>query len=162
MSINRRHFIGFLAGVPAYVILSGCGYPTPINPPVYEREVTLTQLIEEVRLHARDLPGGDGLRTEPVQNTHSMEPLIRGGDYLVIAGKRNRKFESLKAGEIILYQADWRPANAAPVCHRLVKKDKDGWILSGDNAERSEPQWRVTEGNYIGVVVAIYRLKKQA
>lgn len=85
-----------------------------------------------------------------------------GDDYLVVAGKGNRSFGSLKAGEIITYQADWLPVGAAPVTHRLVKRESDGWILSGDDNRQTESKWRVTEKTYIGVVVAIYRLKKSA
>ena len=161
MSINRRHFISFLVGTPAYFILSGCGYPTPINPPLYEREVSPIQLAEEARLHARDLPGGFGVSYH-VMDTHSMEPTLMGGDFIVVAGKGNRSFESLKAGEIIIYDADWLPVGASPVTHRLMSKDKDGWVLSGDNNRHSESRWRVAEKNYLGVVVARYRLKKRA
>ena len=155
--IIRRAFLS-TALAPAVLLIGGCGYPKHIDPPLYERDVSPTQLALEAQLHARDVPGGSGLHIQ-VAPTGSMEPTLKGGDIIVIVGENNRPYSSLRAGEIIVYTADWAP-NGPPVIHRLVQKDKDGWILSGDANPTSESGWRVTEKTYIGVAVAIYRLKK--
>lgn len=154
-SLVRRAICALLIAA----FLFGCGYPTPIDPPVLLRP-TATQTAEESRLHARDLPGGGGLQLI-VMPTGSMEPTIKGGDYLVVDTKGAR-YEELRAGEIVTYRADWLPKDAPPVTHRLVKKDSYGWVLSGDANPRSEPQWRVTKGTYVGKVIAIYRVNPKA
>jgi len=130
----------------------GCGYPKPIDPPLftYPTEI-LTRLSAEAR--AKDIDGA----VFYVLNTHSMEPLLRGGDYIVVLPKQRAPYADLKAGEVITYYASWYTKH--PVTHRLVQKDKDGWILSGDANRYSESRWRVTENAYLGKVDGIYRTK---
>lgn len=155
--LNRRSLIAFLslAALAVVVTFSGCGFPTHINPPVYERETQLVAFME-AQLHARDLPDGPGL-TFTVQPTGSMEPTIKGGDIIVVdTNKENHS--KLRAGEIITYKADWYKG-VEPVTHRLIKKDSYGWLLSGDANPDVETKWRVTENSYVGKVVAIYRVK---
>jgi hypothetical protein len=155
--ILRRAFVALLA-TACLAAFSGCGYPAPIDPPVYRRP-TVAQTSEEARLHARDLPGGGGVRYL-VMPTGSMEPTITGGDYIVVSTKA--PYEDLQPGEIITYRADWTRPDSPPVTHRLVQKDSHGWILSGDANSRSEASWRVTKETYIGKVVAIYRVDPKA
>lgn len=157
--ISRRAFLSTVLSVPACFIAPGCGYPDHIDPPLYERDVSPAQLAQEAYLHARDLPGGYGMHFR-ILPTGSMEPTIKGGDIIVVAGKGNRPYASLKAGEIIVYYASWMARDQPPVAHRLITKDRYGWILSGDANPTSESSWRVTEENYVGVVVARYRVKK--
>lgn len=44
----------------------------------------------------------------------------------------------------------------AIVTHRLVQKDKAGWIASGDSNKHSENFERITPDNYFGTVLKIY------
>jgi signal peptidase I len=92
-----------------------------------------------------------------VHDTHSMEPTLLGGDYIVI---QRVPFTSLQEGEIITYTAGWQPLSADPVTHRIVGSDSYGLLLSGDNNARSEPKNRVTNATYHGKVIAIYRVAK--
>ncbi len=132
--------------------LAGCGYPNHIDPPLHTEPLpNMTFLAAQARAH--DLGG----IVYHVANTHSMEPLLQGDDYVVVDLAANHPYATLKAGQVITYHADWYPA--APVTHRLVKQDQYGWVLSGDNNANSESGWRVTEKTYIGVVDSIYRTK---
>jgi signal peptidase I len=89
-------------------------------------------------------------------DTRSMEPTLQGGDYTVA---EEVPYDQLQKGDIVTYQADWLPPDSPPVTHRLVQKDKDGWIASGDNNPRSESWARVSERNYKAKVVHVYRPK---
>ncbi len=134
----------------ACIIAAGCGYPKHIDPPIRTEPLpNMTFLAASVQ--ASSVKG----QAYYVLNTHSMEPFLHGGDYVVIAPQSSRPYSSLKAGEVIAYHADWY--KETPVTHRLVQLDKDGWILSGDHNPRSEANWRVTEKNFIGVVDSVYR-----
>lgn len=154
--LTRRHLlalviIGTLAGA-ASMLLSSCGAPKHIDPPTltYPTEL-MARLSAEAR--AKDI-GGTVYR---VADTHSMEPLLIGRDYIVVAPPSRAPYADLKVGQVITYKADWYAKH--PVTHRLVQKDKDGWILSGDNNPRSEASWRVTAGTYLGTVDGIYRVR---
>lgn len=92
-----------------------------------------------------------------VANTHSMEPLIRGGDLLVIEPVA---FEYLYVGQVIVYRAEWQPIGSPLVTHRIVYKDALGLVMSGDHNAHSEPGYRVTADNYIGLVAGIYRVSQ--
>lgn len=132
------------------VFLSACA-PKQINPPLFTYDTPRLTLLS-AQAHARDVVG----RLYTVADTHSMEPLLRGGDLIVVAPA---PYAGLQLGQVITYQAGWLPASAPPVTHRLALRDDGGWILSGDNNARSEPGWRVTEENYLGLVVGHYRTK---
>lgn len=86
--------------------------------------------------------------------TPSMEPLCVGKVFLVAAPK---KYEELQQGEIANYRPKW--ANGGIVVHRLVQKDKGGWIASGDNNRNSENWERVKADNYLDAVVKIHTYK---
>lgn len=90
--------------------------------------------------------------------TGSMRPLLAAEDIVVI---QKVSFDSIKVGDVLVYQATWLPPTAAPVIHRAVQKDSYGWIMSGDTARSTESQTRVTEANYLGSLVKIYRAKTQ-
>lgn len=90
-------------------------------------------------------------------NTGSMEPLIHGGDLLVVEPVA---FDALYVGQVIIYAADWQPTGAPPVCHRIVYKDKLGLVLAGDHNPHTESGYRVTAQNYIGLVAGIYRVSQ--
>lgn len=140
-----------VAALAICVALVGCG-PKRLDPPLLTYDTPLLTKLSAVA-HASSA----NARYYEVADTHSMEPTLWGGDYIVVSSV---PYDELKVGQIITYQADWLPPTAPPVTHRLVMKTGLGWVLSGDNNARSEPQWRVTSKNYIGLVVAIYRVKK--
>lgn len=85
--------------------------------------------------------------------TGSMRPTLLDGDYVVLSPV---PFDTLKLGDIVTYKAGWNPALAS-VIHRLVDKDKGGFIASGDNNARSEPQWRITPDSYYAKCMAVFR-----
>lgn len=85
-----------------------------------------------------------------VTDTGSMRPALQGGDFVVT---RRDALADVKAGDVLIYRATWRPTGANLVIHRAVQKDSHGWIMSGDSAPHSESFARVTEANYHGRVI---------
>ncbi len=154
--LSRRHIcyltIAAITCGALAMLLSGCS-PTPrLDPPLFTYPTeAMTQLSAQAR--ARDILG----TVYTVADTHSMEPLLRGGDRIVVAPPERAPYAELKVGQVITYRADWYTKH--PVTHRLVQKDSGGWILSGDANPRSEASWRVTEKSYLGTVDGIYRVK---
>lgn len=86
--------------------------------------------------------------------TGSMEPLVAGRVFMAAVPK---PYEELKVGEIVNYKPKW--ANGDTVVHRLVQKDRGGFIASGDNNPRSESEERVKPDNYLNTVVTIHTYK---
>ena len=143
-----------LATLLVAFLLTSCERAPNINPPVFRYDIeTVTRLSAEA--HARDI-NGRAFLTMP---TGSMEPTLTGGDWLVVAWV---PFNELRNGEIIVYRAKWVPEGGLPVCHRIVGRDKYGLIMSGDANKQSEAQWRVTEADYVGKLIAVYRTNKNA
>lgn len=132
------------------LFLAGCGYPAHIDPPLYTYESDKIAS-QSAFLHAIDV-GGNYFA---VKDTHSMEPVLLGGDYVVI---QPVSFSNLVVGNIVAYNAEWY--NNQPVVHRIVGIDSEGLIMSGDNNPTSESRFRVTTKNYIGLAIARYRVKK--
>jgi signal peptidase I len=85
--------------------------------------------------------------------TGSMIPTLLGGDYVVLAPV---PFSDLVLGDIVTYKAAWFTGQGT-VIHRLVAKDKAGFIASGDANKRSEPEWRITPASYHAKCVAVFR-----
>ena len=87
--------------------------------------------------------------------TKSMEPLIHGKVYAVIA---KRSYASIAKSDILVYQgrANAAKADRQTILHRAVLQDKYGWMMSGDNNRWSESWDRVTSDNYVGTVVALF------
>lgn len=86
--------------------------------------------------------------------TGSMEPLLTGRVYVVGVAK---PYDQLQQGEIANYRAKF--ADGGIVVHRLVQKDKGGWIGSGDNNRWSESNERIKPSNYIDTVVRVHTYK---
>lgn len=103
--------------------------------------------------HAKDV---GGIVTLPVQDTKSMEPLIRGGDLLVV---KFTPFAPGLDGRVVACRPQWNPALF--LVHRIVAHDSYGYLVEGDNvdAEHPENKWRVTRENFVGEIVGVYRLK---
>lgn len=90
--------------------------------------------------------------------TGSMAPLIPLWGGFGVA--RYQSFDKARLGTVAIYNAVWN--QSAPFAHRLVQRDKDGFIASGDNNAHSESRYRVTGANYLGEVLTIYRWPKLA
>jgi signal peptidase I len=91
-------------------------------------------------------PGTFLVQTRP---TGSMKPTFDHRDWLV--GEVG-SFDAITAGDIILFRRN----GGAIVCHRAVKLTRDGWRTKGD-AYWTRDADPVTEGNYVGRIVAIVR-----
>lgn len=78
----------------------------------------------------------------------SMLPLLRQKIDSVVLAKPQFP---IKKGEIIFY----RRANGRFVLHRIVGKNKDGYICCGDNQVQLEP--KIKEEQIFAVVETIYR-----
>lgn len=85
-----------------------------------------------------------------VGNTGSMKPLLQGGEFAVTI----KDYPSIKQGQVLVYNATYHDK---PIIHRAVEHDSHGWLMAGDNSPRSESWARVTDQNYLGTVVAVYR-----
>lgn len=149
-NLARRSFLKAFLAASLLLGLQGCGYPDPIDPTLYKHD-TDNAAFTAARQHAADIKGDYNW----VAPTGSMEPLILGYDWIVWRKPDTAPYADLRAGQVIVYKADWLPGKT--VVHRLVQKDSHGWILSGDNNPYSEASWRVTEATYLGTVVAINR-----
>lgn len=142
-----------LLALLSFCLLVGCGYPKHLDPPLYTFETQMLTALS-ANAHAKSI-GGVCYR---LANTHSMEPSLRGDDYVVIDTRV--AFDAVKLGQIVNYLADWQP-NGPTVVHRATVRDADGLLVEGDNVDGEHPEnhWRVTAANYRGLVAAIYRTK---
>ena len=138
----------FLVGLGCLLGLTGCGYAKHKDPPTYF-ESSAAAANEAARLHARD---AHGTLLQVVNPEGSMQPLIHQWDWLVMVPT---PLGDDLLGKVVTYHADWFPSST--VTHRLVAKDRYGYIASGDHNAHSEPEYRVTAANYVGEIIAIYR-----
>lgn len=135
--------IATYVGIVGMVWLLAFGYrPSGANP-------TLT-LTPDPLGQAVQLANKLGGRAHVVSDTGSMRPVLDGGDYVAVVSA----WDKVKKGDILVYRATY---NANPIVHRAAAKDAHGWIMSGDSAKHSESWARVTEANYLGTVVHIFR-----
>jgi hypothetical protein len=118
------------------------------NPAVVVHE-TAEQAHAAAMAEAKALNG----RIYKTSGTPSMLPLIDGQVFVV---GQPKAYDQLCEGDIANYNAKWA---GGTVLHRLVAKDKEGWIPSGDNNARSEPNEKVKPDNYCDVVVKIHTYK---
>jgi hypothetical protein len=145
--LSRIIVVGIV--VLLFMLMSGCGYAKPRDPAIHTY-ATAAEARESARLHANDAGG-----TAWPENAccGSMLPLIIEGDILVTVRTPHAKL----LGKVVVYGPKWN--DGKPVAHRLVAQDSGGYIASGDNVPQSENWERVTEENYLGEVIAIYRVK---
>lgn len=141
-----------------FAFFAACGYPRHKDPEVHADFATVRDAAIAARVDAMDTSDGAAGRVYSVLDTHSMEPLLYGGDYIVV---RSKPFADVALGEVITYIADWQKMGP-PVVHRALVHDSYGYLVGGDNvdAEHTENRYRVTAANYIGTVTAIYRVEK--
>lgn len=164
--LTRRH-VFILCGIALVAAIlgmaPGCGYAPHKNPPLYTYETA--RIVEDsARLHARDIGGTYH------QNVccGSMEPLIRAGDWIVVAPPSRAPFTDDLLGRPCVYKAEWY---YGLVLHRFISGNaKDGFIASGDGVRpdidprtgqnlRSEARYRVKAEDYVGRVEGIYRVQ---
>jgi hypothetical protein len=154
MSIVKNAFTSFPACIATYVCIIGAIYllafgwkPDKSMDPV---PVLVADPLAEAMAYAQVING----MVSPVTNTGSMRPVLEGGDYVVSV----KNWAGVKKGKIIIYTTtkDWG-VTGKYIVHRVAQMDKDGAIPSGDTAKHTESWGRVTESNYIGTVIAIYR-----
>lgn len=144
---GTRKTLGFIGLVCAMALLIGCGYYRHVDPLILTYPDKLVAELS-ARAHAKE-PGCKLWYN--YGTTHSMEPLIVKGDWVV--SKVTGWGEHLK-GKVVTYAYDGK----TEAMHRLVSgNSKDGFIASGDNNSSSEARNRVTADNFTGEVVAIYR-----
>lgn len=123
------------------------------EPPILPVE---THVVDEPFLSAAAHAGRVGGRVFTVSFTGSMKPFLMGGENVVVVGE----YPAIKRGDILIYTGALNPYGpTTTIIHRAVQKDKDGWIMSGDNNAQTETWSRVRPDNYLGTVVAIYRKK---
>ncbi len=109
----------------------------------------------EAMLAANALAKSVGGTLVLTSGTRSMEPLIHGRTYVVVA---QRPYRSIARQDILLYRGrpDAAKSERRPLLHRAVLQDRYGWLMSGDNNRWSESWDRVTPDTYLGTVVAIF------
>ncbi len=159
--MTRHRFLAF--ALTLLLTLGGCGYPKQIDPPiVLQPNPLMARLAAEAEVNQINGDGGKAMVLPIVGTSRSMADKIRPGDFAVLdlAAPYGERVE----GEVIAYEAtgpDWVGAKieATWVVHRIVLKDKDGLLLSGDGNPRSEARSRVTAATYHGLVKRVYRPK---
>ena len=143
-----------LVGLTLLSTIYGC-FPKNDDPNVVYCD-NAVEAYESARGHAARIGG----RAFSVADTHSMEPLLYGGDFIVVDPKVS--VTTVKPGRVITYYAQWQPADAPPVTHRITDRDGYGLLVAGDNVDgldHPENRYRVTADNYVGVVTTIYRVR---
>ena len=142
-----------------FAFITACGYPRHKDPAINTDSATSRDAVIAARTDALDTSDGAAGRVYSVMDTHSMEPLLYGGDFIVV---RPKPFSEVALGEVIAYVADWSKMGP-PVTHRVLVRDSYGLLVGGDNVDgqHSENRYRVTSANYIGTVTAVYRVAKQ-
>lgn len=106
--------------------------------------------------HAREING----LALVVLPTGSMEPFLTGGDYIVADLKF--PFANIKAGDLLIYQASWLPADSPVVCHMAAAKHGDGWIMDGiANQHYENGKLTMMPADFRGKVVQVYTKRKK-
>jgi hypothetical protein len=133
--------------VLALLALAGCGPRPDKNIVLWEQPAP--QIAAQA--HASEING----RAFLVLPTGSMEPLITGGDWVVV--DLRVKYEQIQKGDIVQYQANWLPPTAPTVIHMAAAKLGDKWIMDGiNNAHYERGSQMLTRADYRGKVVQIY------
>lgn len=108
--------------------------------------------------HASERPGLGAFHVLP---TGSMEPYLTGGDYIVV--DFTVSFDSIKAGDLLLYQANWLPADSPPVTHMAAAKSGDGWVMDGiANRHYENGKQTMLPSDYRGKVIQVYTKRKKS
>lgn len=135
-------------------LLAGCGPKAP------DRSLILWEQPSPqiaAQAHAKERPG---LRAFHVLPTGSMEPYLTGGDWIVV--DFGVPFSAIKAGDLLVYQANWLPADSPPVTHMAAAKHGDGWIMDGiANKHFERGNLTMMPADYRGRVIQVYTKRKK-
>lgn len=117
--------------------------------------------------HAALIAAGEFARAQggtviAVLGTGSMAPYIpaapAGSDPLATlaayAVTTPATFADIRPGALCIYRAEWDAK--LYVLHQAAQRDGLGWVMSGLHNPRSEPQWRVTPANFIGITAKVF------
>jgi len=131
--------------------LGALSLPARASQPVKSQFASQSEALLAANLFAKSIGG----RLIITSGTRSMEPLIHGKTYVVIA---HQPYTSIAKSDLLVYigRPDASKPDRKTILHRAVLHDSYGWMMSGDNNRWSESWDRVTEGNYMGKVVAIF------
>ena len=131
------------------LLLAACA-PRHDDPQVFWDQ-TPKQSLLAANLQAKDVSG----TVYVVADTHSMEPLLMVGDYVVV--DPHFPFASLRRGQVVTYAIELVPHRRDPITHRTQDQNPAGWVMRGDNANPQAPEtFTMTEHDYIGKVVGVY------
>lgn len=125
------------------------GYSPRINPTVVACKDRQDAEIE-ANIYANANP--PALIYPMLGDTGSMVPLIPKHGCSAVG--KPIPFADVMLGTVVVYRPDWNNKN--PVVHRLVAKDKLGFLASGDSTPRTESWERVTADNFSSVIVSLY------
>ena len=118
---------------------------------------------QEVCRNEADARARAGASAIAVLGTGSMAPYIPaappGFDPLkvtvaLVTLRPAATFADIRAGDLCVYHAAWLVGST--ICHQAAQHDADGWIMSGLANAHSEPSWRVTAANFVGIVGKSY------
>ena len=131
------------------IFSTGCGYAPHRNP-----DLVIVANKDEATRGALGRAVADGGYILNAVGS-SMLPNIIEGDMVVVV---HAPFNGDLLGWPVVYRAAW--ADGRLVSHRLVAGDaRSGFIASGDNNQHSETWEPIRSQNYVGKIVAIYRVQ---
>lgn len=140
--------------IVAVALLTACGPKAP------DRSLILWEQPAPniaANAHASERPG---LRAFHVLPTGSMEPFLTGGDWIVV--DYGAPFASIKAGDLLVYQANWLPADAPPVTHMAAARSGPGWAMDGiANRHYENGTQTMMPADFRGKVIQVYTKRKK-
>lgn len=147
--IKSLRFILSAAAIFAVVFLAGCGPKAPDKSLIlWEQPAPGVAALA----HAREKPG---LKAFHVLPTGSMEPYLTGGDWIVV--DFTAPFASIKAGDLLVYQASWLPADQPLVTHMAAARSGPGWVMDGiANKHYENGRLTMMPADYRGKVIQVY------
>lgn len=72
----------------------------------------------------------------------------------IVVTRAGATFDDIRRGALCTYTPEGRPREIW--LHQAAQQDGQGWIMSGLNNPRSESWWRVTRGNFRGIVAKTF------
>ena len=112
----------------------------------------------DAHAQALDYQAAHGGRILTILGTGSMAPYIPAAapgldtEKTIVAyvvTEAHATFDDITPGSLVTYRAAW--SEKYSIIHVAALKDSGGWIMSGLHNPRSEPQWRVTADNFLGL-----------